>query len=97
LGFALAALFLVGGALAPTAPRASAVAFAAAAGLAAFLASALRWEERLEWWGARYVLTAWERLPLWAAGGVALALLALGGWAYRPRRVPWRSGRRGRP
>jgi hypothetical protein len=85
LGFAFAALLLVGGALAPTAPRLAALVLLAAAGTGAFLATAGRWEERLEWWGAEYVLTAWTNLPLWAAGAFGLALLALVGWRYRAR------------
>lgn len=86
LGFSFAALLRVGGALAPTAPRASAAVFAIATMIGIFLATASRWEERLEWWGAEYVLTAWEQLPLWAVAAAGLALLALAGWWYRPRR-----------
>lgn len=86
LGFSFAALLLVGGALAPTAPRASALVLALATVTGIFLATASRWEERLEWWGAEYVLTAWEQLPLWTVAAAGLALMALAGWWYRPRR-----------
>jgi hypothetical protein len=100
LGFAFAALLLVGGALAPAAPRVAALVFLAGAAVGVVLATAGRWEERLEWWGAEYVLTAWTRLPLWSVASFGLALLALAGWRYRPRggisRPSWLQPRRTR-
>jgi hypothetical protein len=83
---AFAALLLAGATLAPAMPRVSALVFLLAAGIAGFLATASKWEASIEWWGASSVLTAWERLPLWSAGAVGLALLAFAGWRYHPHR-----------
>lgn len=48
LGFSFAALLWVGAALAPVAPRGSALAFGVAGAIGAFLATASSWERRLE-------------------------------------------------
>ncbi len=82
----LTVLLCVGGALAMPAPKLAAVAFLGAAALATFFAVVGWWESKLEWWGAEYALTAWSNLWTWAGVGLGLAVLAvLGGW-YQPRR-----------
>jgi hypothetical protein len=86
LGFSFAALLWVGAALAPVAPRGSALAFTIAGAIGTFLATASSWERRLEWWGATAVLNDWGGLPYWAAAAFALALLALAAGRYQPRR-----------
>jgi hypothetical protein len=86
LGFAFAALLWVGAALAPVAPRGSALAFTVAGAIGTFLATPSSWERRLEWWGATAVLNDWDGLPYWAAAAFALALLALAAGRYQPRR-----------
>ncbi|HKG25473.1 MAG TPA: hypothetical protein VKB09_07475 [Thermomicrobiales bacterium] len=86
LGFAFAALLWVGAALAPVAPRGSALAFGVAGAIGTFLATASTWERRLEWRGAASVLNAWDRLPLWAGAAFALALFSLLAGRYRPGR-----------
>jgi hypothetical protein len=83
LGFCFAALLWVGAALAPVAPRGAALAFDTAGAIGTFLATASRWERRLEWWGANAVLKEWDRLPVWAVGAFLLALLALAAGRYR--------------
>jgi hypothetical protein len=86
LGFSFAALLWVGAALAPVAPRGSALAFGVAGAIGTFLATASSWERRLEWWGATAVLNDWDGLPYWAGAAFVLALLTLAAGHYQPRR-----------
>jgi hypothetical protein len=97
LGFAFAALLWVGGALAVVAPRGAILAFAVAGAIGVFLATASRWESRLEWWGASAGLQGWDRLWLWAGFAFALAVLSYAAGRYRPRRALRLPGRRPRP
>jgi hypothetical protein len=81
LAFAFAALFWVGAALALVAPRGAALAFAGAAGIGLALATASRWEERVEWWGIGAAADRWPNAGAWSALAFALALVSLlAGW-----------------
>lgn len=81
LAFALAALFWVGAALALVAPRGAALAFAGSGGVGLLLATASRWEERLEWWGVAAAAGQWEDVGVWSAIAFGLALISLlAGW-----------------
>jgi hypothetical protein len=87
LAFACAALYWVGAALVLVAPRGAALAFLGAGGTLLLLATASRWEERLEWWGVTAAARQWENAALWTAIAFGLALLSLlAGWSRsRPR------------
>ena len=84
--FAFAALFWVGGALTLVAPRGAALAFALAGACGFALATASRWEERLEWWGAGAAAEQWDGLAWWTAAAFGFALLALAAGRNRPSR-----------
>ena len=85
LAFAFAALLWVGAALAIVAPRGAALAFAGAGILGLVLASANRWEERIEWWGATAAANQWDDLWLWCVLAAILAVLSLLAEWGRPR------------
>lgn len=87
LAFACAALFWVGAALALVAPRGAALAFLGSGGIALLLATASRWEERIEWWGVAAAAGQWEDAGAWGALAFGLAAVAIfAGWRRPERR-----------
>lgn len=86
LGMAFVLLLAAGTALVVVRPRIAALCFAGSGIVGIFLATAERWQDRLRWWDASYVLDAWQFLPQWSVAAFALAGVALLGAIYQPRR-----------